>query len=72
MLWLLLLSGECLKWANLDTAQQAGFSVAQLLLTAGMAFLVVLTAIYRWVGLDKAAMVRLPTPHATCCTGHWA
>ena len=67
VLWLLLLSGECLKWANLDTAQEDGFSVAQLFLTAGLAFLVVLTAIYRWVGLDKAALVR---PHRSLHGSH--
>ena len=57
VLWLVLLSGECLKWANLDAAQQKGFSVGQLFLTAGLAFLVILTAIYKLIGLDAAAMV---------------
>ena len=72
MLWLVLLSGECLKWANLDTTQQRGFSVGQLFLTAGLAFLVVGTAIYKWIGLDKAAMVcaslRVMAPAACSCT----
>ena len=37
--------------------------MGQLFLTAGLAFLVILTAIYKLIGLDTAAMVR-PGLHA--------
>lgn len=63
MLWLVLLSGECIKWANLDTQQQKLFSASQLFLTAGIGFLVVLTAIYKWVKLDQMALVECPLQH---------
>ena len=62
VLWLVLLSGECIKWANLDTSQQKLFSASQLFLTAGIGFLVVLTAIYKWIALDKLALVRPRLP----------
>lgn len=45
VLFLLLLSGESLKWAKLSTAQQHYVATVQILLTTGVAVAVVLYAI---------------------------
>ena len=68
VLWLVLLSGECIKWANLDTQQQKLFSASQLFLTAGIGFLVVLTAIHKWVKLDQMAVVCPPVQGISRCS----
>ena len=62
VLWLILLSGASIKWAHLGTRQERLFSVAQLFLTTGLAFLVVVTMILRKSHVDCMLQVTSKTP----------
>lgn len=59
VLWLILLSGEAIKWATLSTEELRLFSAAQLMLTTGLACLVVITMILRKSHVDHFLQVDL-------------
>lgn len=46
MLWLLLLTGEMMKWAHLSAYQENAIAAAQLTLTSGVAGIVMIVVIY--------------------------
>ena len=60
VLFLLLLSGESLKWAKLSTAQQHYVATAQILMTTGVAVCVVAYAICSLGFIRKGVMVSRP------------
>ena len=57
MLWLLLLTGEMMKWAHLSDFQVNGIAAAQLTLTSGVAA-VVMTAVAYGLALKGRALYR--------------
>ena len=50
MLWLLLLTGEMMKWAHLSTYQENAIAAAQLTLTSGVAGVVMIVV---FIGLAR-------------------
>ena len=58
VLFLLLLSGESLKWAKLSVAQQHYVATAQILLTTGVAVAVIIYAICSLGFVKRGVLVR--------------
>jgi hypothetical protein len=57
VLYLVLLSGETLKWAKLTDLQEKGFGVLQLALSSGMAFLCLVLILMRSKAFAKLTKV---------------